>query len=224
MFGGTFVAIVMLTLPLARALAGRGAGPVVAVFSAVYGVGQVVGPIAVTLVGGDDARPALALGGALVVAAALVALPPALGSRAGPQQPCRIPDAVSSRVCTTLLQEPPRPAHNSAGRAHDLPEHIARCPAYSRPRAVVVHSASIVHVGARERGRATDRSAPLDDDLHRQAAERPAPGRRVSAGRADILRSRMPRAPMCARDTQVLPTTAGLPAARAGPVPYVVRL
>lgn len=80
-FGGTFVAIVMLTLPLARTLAGRGAGPVVAVFSALYGVGQVVGPVAVTLVGGDDARPALALGGALVVAAALVALPAVLGSR-----------------------------------------------------------------------------------------------------------------------------------------------
>lgn len=86
-FGGTFVAIVMLTLPLARTLAGRGAGPVVAVFSALYGVGQVVGPVAVTLVGGDDARPALALGGALVVAAALVALPPALSSRAGSRTP-----------------------------------------------------------------------------------------------------------------------------------------
>ena len=86
-FGGTFVAIVMLTLPLARALAGRGAGPVVAVFSALYGVGQVVGPVAVALVSGDDARPALALGGALVVAAAAVAVPPALSSRAGSRTP-----------------------------------------------------------------------------------------------------------------------------------------
>ncbi|MDL5158370.1 YbfB/YjiJ family MFS transporter [Actinomycetospora termitidis] len=83
-FGGTFVAIVMLTLPLARTLAGRSAGPVVAVFSALYGLGQVVGPFAVLLVGGDDARPALALGGALVVAATLVAVPAALlRSRAG---------------------------------------------------------------------------------------------------------------------------------------------
>ncbi len=79
-FGGTFVAIVMLTLPLARALAGRGAGPVVAVFSALYALGQAVGPVSVALVvDGDDARPALALGGALVVAAALVAVPAAWG-------------------------------------------------------------------------------------------------------------------------------------------------
>ncbi|WP_018332191.1 YbfB/YjiJ family MFS transporter [Actinomycetospora chiangmaiensis] len=84
-FGGTFVGIVLLTLPLARTLAGRGAGPVVAVFSALYGVGQVIGPVLVALTSGDDARPALALGGALVVAATLVAIPPArLSSRAGP--------------------------------------------------------------------------------------------------------------------------------------------
>ncbi len=80
-FGGTFVAIVMLTLPLARALAGRGAGPVVAVFSAVYALGQAVGPVSVALLDGDDARPALALGGALVVAAALVAIPAARAAR-----------------------------------------------------------------------------------------------------------------------------------------------
>lgn len=86
-FGGTFVGIVMLTLPLARALAGRGAGPVVAVFSALYGVGQVVGPVLVALTSGDDARPALALGGALVVAATLVAIAPArLGRRAGSRE------------------------------------------------------------------------------------------------------------------------------------------
>jgi MFS family permease len=86
-FGGTFVGIVMLTLPLARTLAGRGAGPVVAVFSALYGVGQVVGPVAVTLVSGDDARPALALGGALVVAATVVAVPAArVSSRAGARE------------------------------------------------------------------------------------------------------------------------------------------
>ncbi|WP_433798419.1 YbfB/YjiJ family MFS transporter [Actinomycetospora sp. CA-084318] len=83
-FGGTFIGIVMLTLPLARTLAGRGAGPVVAVFSALYGIGQVVGPVLVTLVSGDDARPALALGGALVVAATLVAIPAArIRNRAG---------------------------------------------------------------------------------------------------------------------------------------------
>ncbi|MCD2187334.1 YbfB/YjiJ family MFS transporter [Actinomycetospora soli] len=80
-FGGTFIGIVMLTLPLARTLAGRGAGPVVAVFSALYGIGQVVGPVLVTVVSGDDARPALALGGVLVVAATLVAIPAALVRR-----------------------------------------------------------------------------------------------------------------------------------------------
>ncbi|NYD35729.1 YbfB/YjiJ family MFS transporter [Actinomycetospora corticicola] len=83
-FGGTFIGIVMLTLPLARTLAGRGAGPVVAGFSALYGVGQVVGPVLVAVVSGDDARPALALGGALVVAATVVAVAPArFGTRTG---------------------------------------------------------------------------------------------------------------------------------------------
>jgi len=72
LFGGTFIAITLLTMPLGRhGLGGRG----FAVLTAGFGLGQMLGPLgAGYLVAGDDAyEPALAASGG-VVALGLVAL------------------------------------------------------------------------------------------------------------------------------------------------------
>ncbi|MFJ8387869.1 YbfB/YjiJ family MFS transporter [Streptomyces sp. NPDC094438] len=71
-FGGTFMAITQLSLATGTAL---GTPRTVALLTAGYGLGQVVGPLAVQPVLSHGYRPALAISGAVLLAAALCAAP-----------------------------------------------------------------------------------------------------------------------------------------------------
>ena len=71
LFGATFVGITTLSLATGRHLGMPGA---IAVLTAGYGVGQVIGPLVVTPLLGSGYRPALLVGAAIVFAGAIAAL------------------------------------------------------------------------------------------------------------------------------------------------------
>lgn len=74
-FGGTFMAIVTLIMPLGRQWAGRSAAASAPVLITSYGLGQVLGPPAAEAMStGGSLLPALWLAGGLVLAAALIVL------------------------------------------------------------------------------------------------------------------------------------------------------
>jgi len=65
--GGTFVVITLAGLQEARSVAGAQARPLIAAMTSAFALGQIVGPLSISLVGGGFERP-------LLVAAALLAL------------------------------------------------------------------------------------------------------------------------------------------------------
>jgi len=81
LFGGTFTGITAMTLPYARGLAGAsGSGRAIGLLTAVYGVGQVLGPLVAAYLTGESggfgfallaASGAVAVGGLLMPAVAL---------------------------------------------------------------------------------------------------------------------------------------------------------
>jgi len=68
LFGGTFVGITTLSLATGRYL---GVPSAIAILTASYGIGQVVGPLVVTPLLADGYRPVLLVGAAIVLAAAV---------------------------------------------------------------------------------------------------------------------------------------------------------
>jgi hypothetical protein len=70
LFGGTFVGVTTLSLAAGRHL---GVASAIALLTAGYGIGQVVGPLAVTPLLSGGYRPALLVSAAIVLAAAVAA-------------------------------------------------------------------------------------------------------------------------------------------------------
>jgi predicted MFS family arabinose efflux permease len=77
LFGGTFVGIVALTMSAARVLAPEAPGRIVGTLTAIYGVGQIIGPIAAGALSQRlaDPRPGVLAAAAAVAAGGLLLVP-----------------------------------------------------------------------------------------------------------------------------------------------------
>lgn len=101
LFGGTFIGIVGLTLTIAGTLAGGRSGKTTALFTAAYGVGQIVGPAAAGLAAQATGGFSLALTGAAAVVAlggGLVALAARPRPPTAQERPASQPEAATGRV------------------------------------------------------------------------------------------------------------------------------
>jgi MFS family permease len=86
LFGGTFVGIVALAMSAGRALAPASPGRVVGTLTAVYGVGQIIGPIAAGALSQrlGDPRPAVLVAAGAVAVGGLLLLPAGRPARLAP--------------------------------------------------------------------------------------------------------------------------------------------